>query len=582
MPYLLKLFQAITVGLLAATLATTLFAEKQSDKPNVVFIICDDLNDFSSVLGGHPQALTPHMSRLAETAVSFQNAYSNNPVCAPSRASLYTGIYPHTSNNLFWAKWYDNPVLKNCKTIMEFFRENGYRVVGTGKNEHHHRNTDWDFYKAEADYGPYWSKGGKDRSANPSIPEPFASVGPIDGSFGPLRMDYDEQPEGAGWKYKWGKERVLDFSDTNTRDLTPDELNAQWAAKTLQEQAGNPSAKPLFLAVGFVRPHTPLHVPQKYFDRFSKESLTLPGIPNDSDDTHLKTADPSDSDRKDKGYLYYQLLRESYGSADAGLKAFLHAYLASVAAVDDCIGTVMDAVDQNGLSDNTIIIVTSDHGWDMGQKGYLFKNTLWEDSTRIPMIIRAPGVGQPGRQCKEPVSLIDLYPTLIDLCGLVGETRKNNKGAELDGFSMRPLLANSTADNWQGPEGALTMRFAGPANDKVPALQHWAYRTERYRYILYNDGNEELYDHQNDPHEWKNLALEVPFQSLKRKFKNAILKQLPSEEESLRAYKLAEQTRQAKVESWKNHYFKKHPEADTNNDGALSWPELQAHQKMAL
>ena len=133
MPYLLKLFQAITVGLLAATLATTLFAEKQSDKPNVVFIICDDLNDFSSVLGGHPQALTPHMSRLAETAVSFQNAYSNNPVCAPSRASLYTGIYPIHQIIFSGRSGMITPSSKNCKTIMEFFRENGYRVVGTGK-----------------------------------------------------------------------------------------------------------------------------------------------------------------------------------------------------------------------------------------------------------------------------------------------------------------------------------------------------------------------------------------------------------------------------------------------------------------
>ena len=141
---------------------------------NVVFIICDDLNDFTSVNGGHPQAYTPNMARFAKTAVSFENAYSNNPVCAPSRAILFTGKSPHTSNNLFRATWYEKQVLKHSKTMMEYFKENGYRVIGTGKNEHHHRPADWDFYKAKTDYGPYWSKGGKDRSANPWVPVPFA------------------------------------------------------------------------------------------------------------------------------------------------------------------------------------------------------------------------------------------------------------------------------------------------------------------------------------------------------------------------------------------------------------------------
>ena len=498
-----------------------------SDRPNVVFIICDDLNDFSSVFGGHPQAYTPNMARFAETGVSFENAYSNNPVCAPSRASLYTGIYPHTSNNLFWAKWYENPILKNSKTMMEFFRENGYRVVGTGKNEHHHRPSDWDFYKAKTDYGPYWSKGGKDRSANPWVPEPFASVGPIDGSYGPLRMDHEGQPEGAGWKYSWGKDHLLDFSDPQTRDLTPDELNAKWAAQTLREHADNPSASPLFLAVGLVRPHTPLHAPQEFFDRFPEDEVFLYGqIPNDAADTYLKTADPSDGKGIDKGYHYYQLLKESYENADAGVKAFLQAYLACVAAVDACIGTVINAVERNGLAENTIIIVTSDHGWDMGQKDYLFKNTLWEDSTRIPMIIRAPGVSQAGAKTRQPVSLIDLYPTLVDLCNLEGETRKNSQGAPLDGFSMRPLLENPNVGEWDGPEGALTMRFAGPKNNKKPNQQHWAYRTERYRYILYNDGNEELYDHHNDPHEWRNLAENPAYSSLKTEYRQAIFKQI--------------------------------------------------------
>ena len=568
------------LSVLLTIFSVSLTVAQPISKPNVVFIICDDLNDFSSVFGGHTQAITPNMSRLSKSAVTFQNAYTNNPVCAPSRASLYTGIYPHTSNNLFWAKWYENPILKNSKTIMEFFRENGYRVIGTGKNEHHHRPTDWDFYKAKTDYGPYWSKGGKDRSANPWVPHPFAYIGPIDGSFGPLRMDYKNQPDGAGWKYRWGKERLLNFSDSKSRDRTPDEMNAQWAADTLKEFSKANSSQPLFMAIGFVRPHTPLHAPQEFFDRFPKKDLVLYGArTDDASDTYLKTADPSDGKGIDKGYHYYKLLEESYGEAEAGVKAFLRAYLACVAAVDACIGTVIDAVDQNGLSENTIIIVTSDHGWDMGQKEYIFKNTLWEDSARIPLLVRAPGISKNGSSSNQPVSLIDLYPTLVDLCDLTGDTRKNSQGAPLDGYSLRPLLSNPQAGQWEGPKGALTMRFAGPKNDKVPAMQHWAYRTERYRYIIYNDGNEELYDHHNDPHEWYNLALQPKYTALKAEYKQAIFEHFPSQEDSLKLKERATEQEQAKAKFWKDRYFKRHPSADTNSDGVLSWPEFQQHKK---
>jgi arylsulfatase A-like enzyme len=395
-------------------------------------------------------------------------------------------------------------------------------------------------------------------------------------------MDHEGQAAGAGWKYGWGKEQVLDFGNHDSRDLTPDELNAEWAAKTLERFAKDTSPQPLFLAVGFVRPHTPIHVPQEYFDRFPVDELMLPAsIPNDLDDTYLKSADPSDGNGDDKGYRYYKLIEESYGSSEQGIKAFLRAYLAGVAAVDDCVGTVIDAVDKNGLAENTIVIVTSDHGWDMGQKGYLFKNTLWEDSTRIPMLIRAPGISQVGGVTTQPVSLIDVYPTLVDLCNLQGDTRKNAQGAPLDGFSMRPLLENPQAAIWNGPDGALTMRFAGPKNNHIPAKQHWAYRTERYRYIIYNNGKEELYDHHSDPHEWTNLASNPEFNALKAHYKQSIFSQLPSKEANLQAQEKAKQANKGDAEVWKDKYYKKHPEADTNDDGTLSWPEFQKHKKGA-
>ncbi len=546
---------------------------KPSEKPNVLLIICDDLNDFITGLGGHPQAQTPHLERFAESAVTFRHAYSNNPVCAPSRASLFTGIYSQTSVNLFWDKWYNNTILKNSKTMMEFFRENGYHVVGSGKNEHEHRREDWHEYAHKTDYGPYWFDGAA-RTANPWVPEPINSIGCIDGSFGPLRMDHEGQPQGAGWKLHWGKEALLNFTEGSKRDRTPDEINADWASQRLQEfaRASHNDPKPFFLSVGFVRPHTPLHAPQEYFDRFPMDSLELPPhLEDDAADTHLHSV----STPSDKGYKYFRMLQEAYPDPELGVKEFLQAYLACVAAVDDCIGQVLDTLEHSSLRDNTIVIITSDHGWDMGQKEYLFKNTLWEGSARIPMYIRAPGNSATGATTLQPVSLIDLYPTLVDLCGLQGDTRKNDLGVTLDGHSLRPLLQDPSNGKWDGPEGALTMRFAGPQTKNDIHKQHWSYRTERYRYIRYNNGKEELYDHQQDPYEFKNLASFSKYKGIKAQHRNAIeamlkASELKSKSENEPAVKDASY--------WKDLHFKNHPEADLNGDGTLTWKEFRTHK----
>jgi arylsulfatase A-like enzyme len=192
---------------------------------------------------------------------------------------------------------------------------------------------------------------------------------------------------------------------------------------------------------------------------------------------------------------------------------------------------VVDAVDKSPLRDNTIIVLTSDHGWQMGQKDYLFKNSPWEESCRVPFVVRAPGVAKPGGVAEHPVSLIDLYPTLIDLCGLQGDTRKNDRGAKLDGHSVRPFLENPETRTWTGPGGALSMIFIGEANIKplsneekqVLSNQQWSYRTERWRYILYCDGSEELYDHGSDPHEWTNLASSPEHAAVKAELKEQML-----------------------------------------------------------
>jgi arylsulfatase A-like enzyme len=504
-------------------------------KPNVVLIVCDDLNDYITGIpgeAGHPQAKTPNCDRLAKSGVAFRHAYSNNPICAPSRSSFLTGVYPHTSGNFFFDKWYENPVLKNSKTIMEHFRDNGYHVAGSGKLMHHFRPEVWSEFKHKADYGPFVYDG-KKNIAHPAVPKPFRDIGAIDGSFGPLeRLTYsnDDDPRN-GWIYGDGTEfKPMRSESSDDRDPTPDERNAQWAAERLAQFAAEDSDKPFFLGVGFLRPHTPLHVPRKYFDMFPIESVQLPLIKKgDVKDTYL----PKVTYPNQKGWKYSRLLGESYSDREAGLRAFTQAYLASVAAVDDCIGQVIDAIDNSPLKDHTIIVLTSDHGWCMGQKDFLFKNNLWEEASRVPFVVRAPGVAQPGGVAENPISLVDLYPTLVDLCGLTGDTRKNEQGAPLDGHSVRPFLEDPTSGAWRGPDGALTMVKAYPKNGiseeatlTKPEAQHLSYRTRRWRYILYNNGSEELYDHDNDPREWTNLAGDPAYAKTLKRLKTSLLNQV--------------------------------------------------------
>lgn len=503
----------VSIQVLSVLIAGWASAAVAVDRPNVVLIVCDDLNDYATGITGqtgHPQSLTPNIEKLARSGVAFRRAYSNTPVCAPSRSSFLTGIYPHTSGNLFWDKWFNNPVLQNSRTLMDHFKRNGYHVAGSGKVMHHGRPGEWSEFKYKADYGPFVHDG-KKRVAHPSVPMPFREIGAVDGSWGSLEdvpFADDENPE-SGWIYgDW--DQIKPFRAGI--DPTPDERNATWAASKIEEFAQRNDGKPFFLGVGFIRPHTPLHVSGKYFDMFPLDKISPPVIlDGDADDTYYQ--DLYDEDQK--GLRYYRMLLNSFGGdQEMAIKTFVRAYLACVAAVDACIGQVIDAVDNSPFKDNTIIIVTSDHGWQMGQKDFLFKNSPWEESCRVPLVVRAPGVTKPGGVAEHPVSLIDLYPTLVDLCSLTGDTRKNEKGAKLDGFSVRPFLEDPTCRHWDGPEGALTMIYCGesakrplsPTEKEQLSNQQWTLRTERWRYIRYSNGSEELYEHRTDAHEWVNLA----------------------------------------------------------------------------
>ena len=190
--------------------------------------------------------------------------------------------------------------------------------------------------------------------------------------------------------------------------------------------------------------------------------------------------------------------------------------------MDDQVGVVMDALYNSSLKENTIVVFASDHGWQMGEKDYLFKNSPWEESTRIPLIIRTPEAKN-GAKVDHPVSLIDIFPTLTDLCGLTGDNRKNEMGGHIDGYSLKSFLINPSTESWEGPNGALSMVGVGLNKEEV-MKQTYSYRTKDWRYILYMNGTEELYHNKIDPYEWENLAMDNNYLSQKEKIKLEMMK----------------------------------------------------------
>lgn len=499
-------------GILITFLGVSNKAFSQNSQPNVLIIMIDDLNDCIEGMGGHKQALTPNINQFAKTATRFKCAYTNAPMCGPSRASMFTGVYPHNSGNFFQAPWMRNEVLNNTRTMMEQFKATGYKVLGTGKIMHHNKKDMWTHFENPADYGPS-PFNGSERVPHPDTPKPFFDIGWVDGSLGPfvdLAVRVGEDGNLLSWTTGNGRNipyKTMRYINDEDRDPTPDEVNATWAANKLQELAQNTSDQPFFMAVGFLRPHTPLVAPQKYFDRFPLDELELSVIKaNDEEDTHLQVAYQGDVFTLRMGKKMFNDISEAYGSREAGLKAWTQAYLACVAAVDDNVGEVLDALDATKLKENTIVVLASDHGFHMGEKDYLYKNSLWEESTRIPLMMRVPGSSQAGSVVEHPVSLLHVYPTLLDYTGLSTETAKNSKGHGLDGVSMRSLIENPSSKKWKGPKGALTVVYGGSYTENDPRQQHYAIRTQRYRYILYNNGMEELYDHKRDAYEWVNVA----------------------------------------------------------------------------
>jgi arylsulfatase A-like enzyme len=403
-------------------------------RPNVLFIAVDDLNDWTGFLDGHPGVQTPNLDRLASRGRAFTRAYCAAPACNPSRTAALTGRRPSTTgvyhNNQPW-----RPVLKDAVTLPQHFAAAGYRVAGGGKIFHN-----------SFDDPASWPE----RFPVRRNPEPDDR--PVNGIAGAAHFD-------------WGP---LDVPDS----AMGDHQLVSWAADWLEQ----PQDRPFFLAVGLTKPHLPWYVPRAYFDRHPLSEIVLPQVKADD----LADVPPLGREiaRPDGDHRRVVEARQ--------WEEAVRGYLASITFADAQIGRLIEALDASPHGRNTIIVLWGDHGWHLGEKEHWRKFALWERATRVPLIVVAPGVAEPGTTSDRTVSLLDLYPTLIELTGVPGRSG-------LEGDSIVPLLKDPDAA-WERP----VLTTHGRENHAV--------RSGRWRYIRYRDGGEELYDHEADPHEWSNLA----------------------------------------------------------------------------
>ena len=353
----------------------------------------------------------------------------------PSTTGVYENRHP----------WRQAPMLKDAVTLSQHFMNNGYHVAGGGKIFHNSYNDPASWHE--------WVKEG---------PSPKPEGLPANGI--PNKAHFD-----------WGP---VDCKDEDMGDWKI----ATWAAQHLSRKHD----KPFFLAPGFIRPHLPWYVPKKYFDMYDPEKITLPLVKEDDlDDVPPAGRRMALRSGDHKAVLEHKQWRNA-----------VHSYLACISFVDACVGRVLDALDAGPNAKNTIVVLWSDHGWHLGEKLHWRKFALWEEATRNPLMIVAPGVTKAGARCGRTVDYTSLYPTLVELCGLPARTG-------LDGVSITPLLRDPEAQ-WDRP--ALTTYERG--NHSV--------RTERWRYIRYQDGSEELYDHAADELEWTNLAERPEHASVKK------------------------------------------------------------------
>lgn len=445
-------FLGLSAAAMASSACSPVDEPASSDAPpNVLFLAVDDLNTWLGCMQGHPQAKTPNIDRLAARGVVFHNAHCQAPICGPSRASLMSGYLPSTTG--IYGQINDRDVRDASQEtgstpfLPEWFAQNGYHTMGVGKLFHGH-----------APAGALHESGGRERGFGPKPPE---------------RLRWDRGSTSTDWG---------PFPDSD--EEMPDFRTAEWAVERLEREYDSP----FFLAAGFLRPHVPWHVPKRWFDLFPVDELAMPPYrPGDQDDV------PEVSRQL---HAVPMMPTTEWAIESGEWKNIVQAYLACVAFVDAQVGKVLDALDASPYADNTYVALWGDHGYHIGEKNRFAKHSVWEEATRTPLIVAGPGIAAGGTH--EPAGLIDLYPTLLDLCGLPANSAN-------EGHSLRPLLDDPEGADW--PHVALTTY--GRNNHGV--------RDRRYRYIRFEDGSEELYDHEDDAHEWNNVATDPAYAAAKER-----------------------------------------------------------------
>lgn len=432
-----------------------LFAQK-APPPNVIMISVDDLNDFIGGMG-HPDAKTPNLDRLIKKGTLFSNAQCQSPMCSPSRTAIMTGLRPSSTGIYGMIKDNEikdaNEATRKSDFLQKHFSNNGYYTMGVGKIFHEH-----------APDGLLDESGGRENGFGPAPAK---------------RINWLKK----GTETDWGA-----FPERD--EQMPDYRSAQWAVERLQRTY----EKPFFLSVGFLRPHVPWLVPQKWFDLYDASKLHLPPYRETDRDDLPKIALAIDD--------LPMMPTTKWAIENNQWRNMLHGYLASISFVDHYVGQILDALENSIHAQNTIVVLWSDHGYRMGEKGTFAKVCLWDRATIAPLIFAGPGIPQ-NTKIAAPVELFSIYPTLTDLCGIA-------PNPNLEARSLAPLLKNPKA-NWPYP----TLTTWGRNNHAI--------KTKDYRYIRYEDGSEELYLVKTDPNEWENVANQPKYTKLKEQLK----KQLP-------------------------------------------------------
>nr|WP_319509524.1 sulfatase [uncultured Draconibacterium sp.] len=424
--------------------------ETMSGQPNVLFIAVDDLNTWLGCLKSYSNTKTPNMDKLASQGVLFSNAHCQAPLCGPSRASIMTGLRPSTTgiygmidDNKIRRE--DNEATREIIYLPEYFRNQGYYTMGIGKLFHSH-----------APDGVFDESGGRVKGFGPLPEKRFVWDG-----FGTSdRKNYGRTST------DWGA-----FPEADS--LMPDHQSVDWVIERLNKSYD----KPFFMGLGFLRPHVPLYVPQKWFDMHPIEGIQVaPYRSDDLDDVPpvaLKINDlpmmPSTEWAKESGEW----------------KNIIQAYLACVSFVDYEIGRVLDALENSEYAKNTVIVLWSDHGYRLGEKGTFAKHALWEPATNAPLMFAAPNLPK-GKVVNTPAEMLSIYPTLLELCGLPSYDK-------IEGESLVQVMKGTGANS---DDYALT----------TYGMNNHAVKARGFRYIQYEDGTEELYDHKSDPNEFINQS----------------------------------------------------------------------------